>query len=408
MFKSLEFIYMEIKTEYPRLPEDLIAKILNSSKSKVKRLNHIYKDQAELLKESMQKLRKAELIRELPEGDYNESIIAVDGGNIVDKNSGTNMLLAVAVGVEGFNSRSSMGWGMNQYDCWSEIIPHEEASARLCQGIMFLMELNTIASSPHKIKIMDGTHFTPILKINSLLSAKEEYATSEYVKCLKKFLKDKYKKTIPDIPDMISKILEDNSIIAMPKYSSSTDVIKSDKYSHCFSKDITVDDRFFFSLNLEKNEYTKPLSVGQSEEERRKIWNDLHIRCNIEIENQKLLNKQLESKLESVKTRTESNESQESIIYFSYYKPYENSLAFRIECKKSIAESSREFEELLRSIKRQLCIPHIQEPFPQYLADMMAKSVSGGLYALQDAVKLSPELNIDNRFKPYIFNSYRS
>ncbi len=398
---------MEFKTEYPRLPEDLILKILNSSKSKVKKLNHIYKDQAELLKESIRKLKTEDLIRKLPDGDYTESIIAVDGGSIIDKNSGTNMLLAVAVGVEGFNSNPSKGWG-NQYDCWSEIIPHEEASARLCQGIMFLMELNTIESAPHNIKIMDGTHFTPILKINSLLSAKEEYATSEYIECLKNFLKDKYKKTIPDIPDMIGKILEDSSIVAMPKYSSSTDIIKSDKYLHCFSKDITVDDRFFFSLNLEKNEYTKPLSVGQSAEERRKIWNDLHIRCNIEIENQSLLNKQLENKLTPVKTQTADNRPQESKIYFTYYKPYDNSSAFRIECKKSIAENHRDFEKLLRSIKRQLCIPHIQEPFPQYLADMMAKSVSGGLYALQDAVKFSKELNIDNKFKPYIFNSYRS
>ena len=398
---------MEINTEYPRLPEDLIFKILNSSKSKVKKLNHIYKDQAELLKESMEKLKKEDLIRTLPDGNYTESVIAVDGGNIIDKNSGTNMLLAVAVGVEGFNSNRSKGWG-NQYDCWSEIIPHEEASSRLCQGIMFLMELNTIASSPHDIKIMDGTHFTPILKINSLLSAKEEYATSEYVECLKKFLKDKYKKTIPDIPDMIGKILEDNSIIAMPKYSSSTDIIKSDKYSHCFVKDITVDDRFFFGLHLEENEYTTPLSVGQSAEEKRKIWGDLHIYCNIEVENQKLLNEQLEDKLKSIKTKTGSGKPQESSIYFSYYKPYKNSLAFRIECKKEIAKNFKEFEKLLRSVKRQFCIPHIQEPFPQYLADMMAKSVSGGLYALQDAVKLSKELSIDNKFKPYIFNSYRS
>ena len=398
---------MEFKTEYPRLPEDLILKILNSSKSKVKKLNHIYKDQTELLKESIQKLKAEDLIKKLPDGDYTESLIAVDGGSIIDKNSGTNMLLAVAVGVEGFNSNPSKGWG-NQYDCWSEIIPHEEASTRLCQGIMFLMELNTIEKSSHNIKIMDGTHFTPILKINSLLSAKEEYATSEYIECLKKFLKDKYQKTIPDIPDMIGKILEDSSIIAMPKYSSSTDIIKSDKYRHCFSEDITVDDRFFFSLNLKKNEYTKPLSVGQSTEERRKIWNNLHIRCNIEIEDRTRLNEQLENKLIPVKTQTKNNTHQKSNIYFTYYKPYENSSAFRIECKKSIAENHRNFEKLLRSIKRQLCIPHIQEPFPQYLADMMAKSVSSGLYALQDAVKFSKELNIDNKFKPYIFSSYRS
>ena len=59
---------------------------------------------------------------------------------------------------------------------------------RLCQGVMFLMELSVLASSDHEIRIMDGTHFTPLLKINSLLSANEDSVGPQYTEALREFL----------------------------------------------------------------------------------------------------------------------------------------------------------------------------------------------------------------------------
>ena len=394
---------MNFETEYSRLPEDLISKILDSSKNQVKKLNQIYKNQIELLEESMNELkRETDLIRRLPEGDHTESIIAVDGGRIVKKNTGTNMLLAVAVGVEGFNSNPSKGWG-NQYDCWSEIVPHNQNSEYLCRGIMSLMEMRVITKSPHEIKIIDGTHFNLLLAIHFLLSITEKSRSEEYVNCLKNFLKDK--KTPPDL---IAQIVKDKKIIAIPKYNSSRDIIESDKFKDYFSKDVNIDDRFFFSLNLEKDEYTKPLSVGQSQRERSKIWNDLSIDCKIdELGDKEEWNHKLRRSLQQIKTR-EENKRKESHLYFTYYKPYEGNLAYRIECKREIVENPQEFQKLLRSIKKQTCAPYMKEPFPQYLADRMAKSISGGLKALEDSVQFSKELSIDDKFKPYLFNSYRS
>jgi hypothetical protein len=249
---------------------------------------------------------------------------------------------------------------------------------------------------------MDGTHFTPLIKINSLLSAKEDRAGPQYVTGLKDFLKETYEKIIPDIPEIIRAALMDEKIIAIAKYSSSRDIIDA------FLKDegINIDDRTFFSLGLNEDEYLTPLSVGQSEEEREKIWNDLHIRCNLNIVERAELESSLELIVKTLRTKDETG-AKESELYFTYYKPYQDGPAYRIEVKKNLALDSAKLKRMLLSIKRQIVFPEIREPFPQYLVDLMAKNVSGGLYAIQEAIRLSDDLKIDKGKFNLLFN-YRT
>ena len=391
---------MDSETKLYELPEALISKVLQSSKKQVEKLNHLYKNQLEPLKESMKRLREETyLIQSLNEGDHTDAVSAVDGGRIINKSKGMNALLAVAVGVEGFNCKAGKDW-KKQYDSWIKVIPHNENSYRLCQGIMSVMELNVILDSPHDIKIMDGTHLTPLLSIDKLLNISKEKQSKEYTLGLNEFFKES------NLSDIIGQFLTDKTIIAMPKYSSSRDIIESDhwKRKNYFPKDITIDDKFFFSWHLREGEYTKPLSIGQSETGRKK-WNNLDITCN--MDEFKKWNKGLKEKLQLIKTQMSDPSSKEAQLYFTYYKPYKDPFAYRIECKKDLVANPKEFENLLRSIKGQLCLPHIQEPYPQYLADKMVKSGSRVLRALQDAIQLSKELD-ENLKNHFIFESYRS
>ena len=100
------------------------------------------------------------------------------------------------------------------------------------------------------------------------------------------------------------------------------------------------------------------------------------------------LNQRLEEALRPIRTK-DGTEEKESDLFFSYYKPCPNGAAYRIECKRALAENTGRFEQMLAGIKAQITYPDIREPFPQYLADLMAKSVSGGMHALQDAVRFS-------------------
>ena len=391
-------------SNYAHLPEELLGKILDNVPATVDKMNQLFEIQDEPIQKGIEELKSKGLIEKNDTTEFSESLIAVDGGVVLEKMTGTDILLAVAVGVEGLSEDKGSGWSSNgnQYYQWQTVLAHDEANARLCQGVMFLMELSVLANAEHEIRIMDGTHFTPLIKINSLLSAKEERAGPQYTQALKDFLKETYEKIIPDIPDIVKAALQNEKIIAIAKYSSSRDVIDA----FLFNQEIKVDDRTFFSLSLNEDEYLVPLSVGQSKEEREKIWDDLHIRCNLGIIEKEELEARLEEVIKTLRTKDE-NGNKDSELYFTYYKPYQDGPAYRIEIKKSLALDSAKFKRCLFSIKRQIVFPEIREPFPQYLVDLMAKNVAGGLFAIQEAIRLSPNLKLDKGKFNLLFN-YRT
>ncbi|MBU4351358.1 DNA double-strand break repair nuclease NurA [Candidatus Parcubacteria bacterium] len=385
---------------YAHLPDELLAKILDRVPTTVEKMNSMFDIQDKPIKQGIDHLRNSGKLSKLSTSEYSTSLIAVDGSFILEKMTGSDLLLAVAVGVEGLTEDTTKDWGgdKNQYYQWQTALSHDEANARLGQGVMFLMELSVLANAEHDIRIMDGAHFTSILKINSMLSANDDSVGEEYAQALRDFLQETYKKIIPDIPDIIKAAFNDDRIIALAKYSSSRDVIDAflSKYK------IKIDDKTFFSLGLNEDEYLKPLSVGQSIEEKRKIWNDLHIKCNLEIAERDELNQALAGAIKPLTTK-----GKESELYFTYYKPYQDGPAYRIELKKSLAQDTGRLEKYLLSIKRQIVFPEIREPYPQYLADLMAKSISTGMFAIEEAIKLSPALKIDKGKFNLLFN-YRT
>jgi hypothetical protein len=385
---------------YAHLPDDLLAKILDGVPATVDRVNGMFDIQDEPIKQGIEYLRKTGKLSKLSTKEYSTSLIAVDGSFILEKMTGSDLLLAVAVGVEGLTEDKNTEWGgdRNQYYQWQTALTHDEANARLGQGAMFLMELSVLANAEHEIRIMDGAHFTSILKINSMLSAKDESAGEEYAQALRDFLKQTYSKIIPDIPDIIRAAFNDDRIIALAKYSSSRDII--DAFLSKFK--INIDDKTFFSLGLDEDEYLIPLSAGQSAEERRKIWDDLHIKCNLDIPERDGLNQALLAAIEPLTTKGKPSD-----LYFTYYKPYQDGPAYRIEIKKTLAQDMERLEKYLLSIKRQIVFPEIREPYPQYLVDLMAKGISTGMAAIEEAVKLSPALKIDKGKFNLLFN-YRT
>ena len=392
--------------QYAHLPEELMAKILEAVPSTVKKMNEMFDIQDQPIIDAINHLRDRKMIELVAQGEYSSSVIAVDGGVVLDRMTGSDVLLAVAVGVEGLSQDTSVHWGTdrNQYYQWQSVLPHEEANPRLAQGVMFLMELSVLAKAEHEIRIMDGTHFTPLLKVNSMLSADEDKASNSYIEGLKAFLRETYGKIIPDIPDIVKAAFQDDSIIALAKYSSSRDIL--DEFVP--SPDVKVDDKTFFSLGLNENECLSPLSVGQSSEERVRIWDDLHIICNLKIPERAELNTALRAAVEPLRTRDSvSRQEKLSELFFTYYKPYEDGPAYRIEIKKSLAQDKPRFLRMLRSLKNQIVFPEIREPFPQYLVDLMAKSVASGMQAIHEGIRLSPDLRIDKGKFNLIFN-YRT
>ena len=379
---------------YAYLPEDLLSQMLEQAPRTAEQLAKTININDEEVSKARKKLENKGLIELCSEGDFSNSIMASDGANIVERKESADIILAIAVGVDGLSEKDSTFWPKtsNQYQQWQAILPHHVANPRLSQGIMFLMELNVLAGNDREIRIMDGSHITMILKLNSLLTANDQdSADKPYVTELSNFLKKSYRKIIPDIPDMIKEAFSNESIISLTKYSSSREIIDS----YLEELNITADDKTFMTKVLKENEYTCPLPVGQSSKDKN-MWKKIHIICNLSIEgvnNEKALNPLLEEAIRPFKI-TNNHESE---LFFCYYKPY--SLVYRLEVKKSLAENKEKFQKFLRSIKKQIIFPEIREPYPQYLADMIAKNIFFGMDAVRQAIYNNPILNKEENFK---------
>lgn len=391
---------------YAYLPEDLLLQMLKKSANVSEQLIALLDISLDQKENGRNILNNQGLIKTVNNPTITENLIAVDGANIIEKMTGSDLVMAIAVGVEGITKTPAQQWTQDceQYYSWQAILPHHTANSRLTQGIMFLMELSILAKTDHTFRIMDGSHITSIMKLNSLLSAKDEdLADEKYVKALQDFLHETYEKIIPDIPDIIDSAFEKDSVIGMTKYSSSREILSS----ILNELEIAGDDKTFFSLVLDTDEYTKPLPVGQYKKERDQ-WNDVHIRCNLDLnisdEELHILKIRLQKSLERFRPGT-SNQSQ-SNLYFLYYKPYKNNVCYRIELKKSLAEDQSRLELLLASIKAQIFFPEIQEPYPQYLADVIAKNIALGMNALKHAIRSNTYLSSNDNFN--LLLSYRS
>ena len=178
----------------------------------------------------------------------------------------------------------------------------------------------------------------------------------------------------------------------MTKYSSSREIIDS----RLQGLNIVADDKVFMSEVLQKDQYTRPLPVGQSDRDK-KTWSDIHIKCNLPISG--VDNAEFTKRLEEAIASFKITDTHQSELYFCYYKPLQHTIAHRIEIKKSVAEDSVKLERFLRSIKRQIVFPEIREPYPQFLADIVAKNIHFGMEAVNQAIFDNPVLSNEKYFE---------
>src|SRR5687767_8672907 len=105
---------------YAHLPEELLGKILENVPATVEKMNKLFDVQDEPIRKGIEQLRNDGLIGLNDTDEFSESLIAVDGGVILEKMTGTDILLAVAVGVEGLATDTTSGWksDKNQFHQW--------------------------------------------------------------------------------------------------------------------------------------------------------------------------------------------------------------------------------------------------------------------------------------------------
>jgi len=297
-------------------------------------------------------------------------VAAVDGGAAIEKALGSDTALAVAVGVEGLTDAPSSHWPSVQYAAWQKTLPHEgEETATVCRGVMTALELSVLRHAPHEVVLLDGSHLTPVIALNAALSVTHEALREEVAEA---FLRH-------ETADALSDVMTKASVISVVKYDSSRDLSHSWLPADVRGPGLGLDDRTTMSLLLEAGEFTEPQPVALTQQSRSN-WLARRVEpLTPADEAREAVRLALNAAVDSVRDGG-------GALYAIYYKPHPWSPAFRLEVKPDVAQTPALLSLMLAGVRTQVVSPEIREPYPQWVADRMAKSVGDALVALRTAV----------------------
>jgi len=318
------------------------------------------------------------------------SVAAVDGAYAVEQSLGIDLALAVAVGVEGLAGGPSY-WPGVQFVHWQQALPHTgDDVKRLCRGAMTLAECRIAREAPHDLVILDGSHLSPVIGLNSALSLLDGPLTAIVYDLMRQH------RALKSLRAAVC----DPRIVGLVKYDAARDLVEAWLDRVPAGPFLALDNRTVFTLLLAGGEYTRPVPTGQSERERA-LWADLHLTIAAHtFPNRERWLAVLNALIAPLR---------QGSIWVTYVKPWSWGPALRLEVKASIARTPRHpaLARVLQGIAHQVASPELLEPYPQFLADQMARSVGLGLQAFTAAVTLdliarAPE------FLPLLSQSYRS
>ena len=336
---------------YARLPEDLLHELLGEADGISDSVARMLESSIEHRDRLRQGLNDLGLLRQFNKTEPSP-VAAIDGGFAIERTLAVDLLLSVATGVEGLAGAQS--WENNQYLWWAQALPHQIESERLARGVMVAQELAILADAPHEIRILDGSHLTLVIQLNAALTTQ-----SPEIRALAR----KEWERLHTI-EALAEAVASPSLIAMPKYDSSDQI--SQRLSEVSGVELAGDDKYLLGMLLDAGELIEPQRVPAQP------WGQLHF-------NAQPGDQDLESDF-----RLAIEPLVDRQLWFTYFRPDEASPAYRIELKPNAID---DLDRICATLAEQITGPFVREPYPQYLADVMAKSVGLGLSALQAAVQ---------------------
>ncbi len=367
--------------QYARLPEDLLAELLSAAPKIATQVKNLLGPALAMKDRLRQAAVDLDRIVDFSPRS-NRTLCGVDGGFAVERTVAVDIALSVAVGVEGFAPPGgSCAWDDNQYASAYQVLTHDIENERLARGAMVILELDVLADAPHEFRIYDGSHLTPVIQLNSALTSRSQAVTEFTAE-----LGDKHA-----VRGAFAAFVTDPNIVGMPKYDSSRELCNI--LGAAIGERVPGDDKYLTSLILSGGQFTIPEQVPK------RPWRLLHFtESGSAVGAAVELARDLDEALQPLQDRE---------LFSLYFRPDHVGPAYRVEVKPDLAHDTDRLADLLTTLAAQITGPFVREPYPQYLADVMAKSVGFGLSALQTAAQLAlsrdtPEL------AQLVIHSYRT
>jgi NurA domain. len=377
---------------YADLPDEVLQEVLGRTAEVADAVRSLFTrvdERRVAMREALIDQDQIRHLRNLPEVRP-ARVAAVDGGAAMEKALGADTALAVAVGVEGLTDSEAPDWPGVQYAAWQKTLPHSgEETAATCRGIMTALELAVLRSAPHDVVLLDGSHLTPVIALNAMLGVTQDALRAEIAEAV----------TRHDTADALRAVMTAPAVVAVVKYDGSRDLSQTFLPPDVRGPGLGLDDRTTLSLLLDEGEYTTPQPLALTQQSKNN-WLTKHIEALTPAD----------AAREAV--RVALNETvtlvRDDRLLATYFKPHAWSPAFRLEIKPEVAESPERMAKVLGALRTQVVSPEIREPYPQWVADRMAKSVGDALVALRTAVNFDLTDAGMGEYVALVAHSYRT
>jgi hypothetical protein len=356
---------------YADLPDEVLQTVLGRTAEVAEQVRGLFTrvdERKEAMRDALLGAGRVRRLADLPPCPQPPPVAAVDGGAAIEKALGADTALAVAVGIEGITDEPLSFWPAVQYAAWQSTLPHEgDATAATCRGIMTALELSVLRNAPHPVVLLDGSHLTPVIALNAMLGVANDALREEIAAAVRRH----------DTADALRDVMTAPQCVAVVKYDSSRDLSHTWLPDEMRGPGLGLDDRTTMSLLLEAGEFTDPQPIALTQESKQ---NWLTKRIDV-------LTPADEAR-EAVRVALNDAVSvvREDRLLATYFKPHPWAPAFRLEIKPEVARTPDALAAVLAGIRAQVVSPEIREPYPQWVADRMAKSVGDALVALRTAV----------------------
>lgn len=310
------------------------------------------------------------LDRDLPSGI---TLAAVDGGSVRQHLYAADLMVAVAASATGMISDTPLPLGQRH---WAQIRPHEADNDRLLAAAMASLEVTLLAELTHSLRILDGSHGTPVIALSTALSAPSvtvAHAAAELVT-------DEVLAALAGLADPDQR-LHQGEVVALPKADSAH--VFTDLYQDRYGLQLPGGDRFLAAQVLEPGEMLYPRPAVELARLHAPIPEQA-------AERVQRISAELD---EAITPLREAAQRRELLV--SYVKPHTAATVIKVEFRVSTplpeavdhtSDALTESVRIGRILSAETPGPHLQEPFAQYAVDLAAKSVSVGANALSQAM----------------------
>jgi hypothetical protein len=373
--------------EAPHLPQEVLRSLLERVPQTTQRVESLIGPIAEHADRIRDFVAGMGWIEDIEDHPTMDTIAAVDGANAIDSTYAGDFVSTLALAAEGLNPAGLVG-SCRVHSAWSDFRVHHIDMDRLAKFAMVVQELDLLRQLPHDFAILDGSHQTPVIVINSALTSESEEVKATALDLATQF----------DLAQTLRGLVTNDNIVACPKADSSLAlgqyIAREWRAQHGTDLVIPAADKVLAALVLEPGQMFKAFKVDQS-------WRTLHIRPRAGTPRQDpvaVLARALDTEIDPLR----GNDP----IRISYLKPKGCSTAVKVEFKTALGPDFR--RRVATVLASETTGPHLQEPFCQFLADKWAKAVGLGINAQMHAVRLDLSETAQPQFLEFLIRSYRT